>query len=205
MKCVYFYPVLFGAVLSCHSHIFAQGAVEHLRQELSQMNLQEKQKLLAHMQALESGVNAQILSYFEHLTPKQQQEVLAQLNANKNKAVPSVKWDTETYDFGDVQEGESLTKIFVVTNTGNAPLSIHDAKSNCGCTVPKFPKHPVEPGQSDKVVVSFDSSNKLGMVDQNVVVYDNSSPNQRSILKIKANVLVNPKKKKADTALTQGN
>jgi Protein of unknown function (DUF1573) len=204
MKCVYFYPTImlvmtvFGVPIAS-----AQGSTEHLRQELSQMNLQEKQKLLLQIQSLENALNAEILSYFGHLTPVQQQEILNSLSNKSNKAV--VKWDTETYDFGDVQEGESLTKIFVVTNTGNVPLIIHDAKSNCGCTVPKFPKTPVQPGQSDKIVVSFDSSNKLGQVDQNVVVYDNSSPNQRSILKIKANVLPNPKRKKVDTALIQGN
>jgi Protein of unknown function (DUF1573) len=204
MKCVYFYPTIMFVMTVCGIPVAsAQGSAEHLRQELSQMNLQEKQQLLSQIQSIDNAMNAQILTYFSHLTPQQQQDILNSLSNKSNKA--AVKWDTETYDFGDVQEGESLTKIFVVTNTGNAPLAIHDAKSNCGCTVPKFPKNPVAPGQSDKIVVSFDSSNKLGQVDQNVVVYDNSSPNQRSILKIKANVLPNPKRKKVDTALIQGN
>lgn len=198
MKHVYLYT--FHALIAClifSFPILAQSPMNDLQQELPHMTTKEKKKLLEHIESLDNAVTSEIVDKFARLSVEEQNNIVTILREKRNKSVPLVKWDTESHNFGNVTEGESMTKIFVVTNTGNAPLVIHDAKSNCGCTIPTFPKTPIAPGQSEKVIVSFDSSNKLGIVDQNIVLYDNSSPNQRSILKIQANVTANPRKTSA--------
>ncbi|WP_163217952.1 DUF1573 domain-containing protein [Bacteroides sp. 224] len=48
---------------------------------------------------------------------------------------------------------ETTTKVFVLKNTGNAPLLINNISSSCGCTVPEWDKHPINSGDSTEIKV----------------------------------------------------
>ncbi|MGB1020795.1 MAG: DUF1573 domain-containing protein, partial [Flavobacteriaceae bacterium] len=61
------------------------------------------------------------------------------LNSMLAQTGPSISFEAETIDYGEVAQGSDGTRIFKFTNTGDAPLEIKDAKSSCGCTVPKKP------------------------------------------------------------------
>ena len=80
------------------------------------------------------------------------------------------------YDFGEVQEGAKVTHRFPFTNTGNRPLLITDARSTCGCTVPKYPQTPIAPGESDIITVVFDTKGKKGYQRKPVSVTANTYP-----------------------------
>lgn len=68
---------------------------------------------------------------------------------------------TETeFDFGKVTEGETVEHVFMIKNEGDADLVIKGATSSCGCTVPDPPKHPIKPGEEEKIRVTFDSKGK---------------------------------------------
>ena len=54
--------------------------------------------------------------------------------------VPKIKFETPVYDFGEISEGEKVNYSFKFKNVGNKSLVIKDARSTCGCTVPKKPK-----------------------------------------------------------------
>ena len=81
---------------------------------------------------------------------------------------PIMQFESESYDFGQITEGESVVYDFKFTNTGKGPLIISNASATCGCTVPEYPKEPVEPGQKGSIHVVFNSTGKSGM--QNKVV-----------------------------------
>jgi hypothetical protein len=81
---------------------------------------------------------------------------------------PVMSFEKESYDFGQINEGESVVYDFKFTNTGKGPLIVSNASATCGCTVPDYPKEPINPGESGNIHVVFNSTGKPGM--QNKVV-----------------------------------
>ena len=51
---------------------------------------------------------------------------------------PKFEFDSETVDFGQINEGETKEHVFKFKNVGDAPLIISNAQGSCGCTVPQF-------------------------------------------------------------------
>lgn len=93
------------------------------------------------------------------------------------------------HDFGDIEQNTVNEKIFEFTNTGTEPLIISKAKGSCGCTVPDYPKEPINPGESGEIKVVFKPGKKKGNQNQTVTLTANTEP-VNTVLRIKANVLV---------------
>jgi hypothetical protein len=91
------------------------------------------------------------------------------------------------HNFGAVKAGEKIGCIFPFTNTGDADLVLTSATASCGCTVPKYNKKPVAPGETGTVEVVFDTSGREGMQTKTVVVQSNAE-NNLVILRIIAEV-----------------
>ncbi|MFY7810600.1 MAG: DUF1573 domain-containing protein [Flavobacterium sp.] len=103
----------------------------------------------------------------------------------------TVSFNKKEHDFGTINEGKTVTTNFKITNTGKKDLIIQNATASCGCTVPDYPKHPIKPGSSGNIKVSFDSTGKPGQQQKTVTVTANI-PNGSELLTIKTNVT--PKK-----------
>lgn len=95
------------------------------------------------------------------------------------------------YDFDTIYAGEVVEHGFRFKNTGSKPLIIQSASSTCGCTVPSFPKSPVNPGAEAVLKVVFNSAGKSGNQVKPIFITANTMP-ARFQLKITAEVL--PKK-----------
>jgi len=93
-----------------------------------------------------------------------------------------IEWNRDTLHFGEIEEGTLLLDSFIVKNIGDAPYLIRDIKTTCDCTLVKYPKKPIPPGKSGTIRLEFESVGKSGATYPGLVVYDNSSPNARSIL-----------------------
>lgn len=91
------------------------------------------------------------------------------------------------HNFGTVKAGEKVGCIFPFTNTGDADLVLTSATASCGCTVPKYNKKPVPPGDAGTVEVVFDTSGRDGIQTKTVVVQSNAE-NNLVILRIIAEV-----------------
>lgn len=74
----------------------------------------------------------------------------------QNKA--EFKFDKETFDFGKIPQGEPVKHDFKFTNSGSEPLIISEVKSSCGCTVPTYPKTPIQPGAEGVISVTFNAA-----------------------------------------------
>jgi Protein of unknown function (DUF1573) len=85
------------------------------------------------------------------------------------------------YHFPDTTEGSILKHYFKFKNTGTQALVIAKAVASCGCTVPSFPKYPIAPGQSDSILLEFDSHNRIGQNHKNVLIYSNHEGGSLSI------------------------
>jgi Protein of unknown function (DUF1573) len=101
--------------------------------------------------------------------------------------VAKMTFDQTTYDFGSVKEGTEVEHTFTFTNTGKVNLLISNAKSTCGCTVPKWPDYPIAPGKSDKIKVVFKTEGKKDFQNKPVTIFANTYPNETKVY-IKGNV-----------------
>ena len=73
-----------------------------------------------------------------------------------------IKFDKTSHDFGLFTESNSkVSCTFTFTNTGNKLLVIHQAIASCGCTVPEYPKEPIKPGESGKIVVTYNGEGRF--------------------------------------------
>ena len=85
--------------------------------------------------------------------------VFTQIFAQKQ---PEIQFEAETIQFGHVPQGEIVDTFFTFKNVGKTPLHISQAKGSCGCTRPTWPDKPIEPGESGRIGVRFNSAKRSG-------------------------------------------
>lgn len=85
------------------------------------------------------------------------------------------------FDFGEVQEGEIVKHTYQFTNAGRVPLIITDARSTCGCTVPTWPKEPIEPGDSGVISVEFNTKSKYREQKKPIIITANTYPARTTV------------------------
>jgi hypothetical protein len=90
--------------------------------------------------------------------------------------VAKMTFETSTFDFGEVKEGEIVKHVFKFTNTGKVPLIINNARSTCGCTVPKWPREAIPPGASGEIAVDFNTKAKVGDQEKPITISANTFP-----------------------------
>ena len=111
-------------------------------------------------------------------------------NSNAEKVLtPNIEMLETSYNFGEIQQGESVTHDFILKNTGEADLIISAAKGSCGCTVPEWPKTPIAKGEEATIKVTFNSAGKSGKQNKTVTLVTNAIPNTK-VLTINGNVIV---------------
>ncbi len=111
---------------------------------------------------------------------------VAMAKKNTSDGKPDIVFAETTHDFGTISEdGGYVTHEFTFTNTGTAPLVILGTSASCGCTTPKAPKHPVAPGKSAKVAVTYSPKGRPGEFTKTVTVRSNVPGKKKSILTIK--------------------
>ena len=81
-------------------------------------------------------------------------------------------FETQKIDYGTITQGANGERYFSFTNTGAAPLIIHNAQKSCGCTIPTWPKEPILPGEKAKIKVKYDT-NRLGNFTKYVTITSN--------------------------------
>lgn len=87
----------------------------------------------------------------------------------------------EVFNFGEVKEGDIVKHTYTFTNAGKVPLVISDATSTCGCTVPTWPKVPIEPGASGEISVEFNTKNKHREQKKPIIVTANTYPARTTV------------------------
>lgn len=103
--------------------------------------------------------------------------------------LPVIEFEEEVIDFGEISQGEKVKRMYRFTNVGESDLIISDAKGSCGCTVPRWPKQPIKPGQQGDIEVVFDSNGKMGRQHKTVTLIANTKPNT-TVIALKGDVLV---------------
>jgi hypothetical protein len=98
-----------------------------------------------------------------------------------------IEFETETIDYGTIENNSDGNREFKFTNTGNTPLVISNATGSCGCTVPTWPKEAIAPGKSAAIKVHYDTK-RTGAFSKSVTIVSNALNEPSKILHIKGNV-----------------
>lgn len=101
---------------------------------------------------------------------------------------PQLSLDKDIHDYGTMlQNGDGLCH-FTVTNSGNEPLIISNAKGSCGCTVPKWSKEPIMPGETTVIDVKY-ATNRIGPINKSVTISSNAVNTPTKVIRIKGKVI----------------
>jgi len=110
--------------------------------------------------------------------------------ASYAQAGAKIEFKSDTVDYGTTsKDSDNGIRTFEFTNTGDAPLTIKDVKSSCGCTVPSWPKESIAPGKSGKIEVKYNMS--PGPIRKTITVQSNAinQPDGVVALKLKGDVV----------------
>ena len=93
-------------------------------------------------------------------------------------AEPKVTFESTSHNFGTFSEANATQKcVFTFTNTGDQPLVINKAVASCGCTVPKYTKTPIKPGEKGTINVTYNGQGKFpGHFKKTITVRTNGTP-----------------------------
>ena len=89
----------------------------------------------------------------------------------------TIKFKTETHDFGNLQEGDPAEAEFMFTNTGKKPLIIQNVQPGCGCTTPFWSKDPVAPGKTGVIKAAYGTKGRVGTFNKNITVTSTAGTN----------------------------
>jgi hypothetical protein len=104
-------------------------------------------------------------------TGKAQESVLESIDPN----APDISFESETIDYGTLDQGADGNRIFKFKNSGKSPLIITEVKGQCGCTTlpDGWPKEPIKPGASGTIKVKYDTQ-RTGTFDKKVTITSNA-------------------------------
>lgn len=113
--------------------------------------------------------------------------VIAGIGTAMAQETAKIEFKSETIDYGEIKKGSDGIRIFEFTNTGNVPLVITNVTSSCGCTIPKKPEEPIQPGETGEIQVKYNTK-LVGPIRKTITVYSNADEATKS-LKIKGRVI----------------
>ena len=111
---------------------------------------------------------------------------------------PGIHFESDTYDYGIIEEGKSVDHVFEFTNTGTGTLIIREVRPTCGCTVAGDYDKEVKPGQHGKIPITLNTTGFDGYLAKTVKVKTNVPGNIDYYIltlegTVKVSVDVNPK------------
>ena len=101
--------------------------------------------------------------YLKILTGKEQEASAIQT---------TVKLSTQELNLGSFPKEETKTGEIHFKNTGDKPFVIYDVVTSCGCTKVDYPKTPIPPGETLKLIVTYEAD-KPGYFRKSLKVYGN--------------------------------
>jgi len=100
---------------------------------------------------------------------------------------PKIEFESLEINYGQISKGDNGVRVFKFSNIGSEPLIISKVYSSCGCTIPKKPSSPINPGKGDEIQVKYDT-NRVGPIKKTITVLSNAINSPTMSLKITGNV-----------------
>lgn len=90
------------------------------------------------------------------------------------------------YDFGDRVSGDRLSHRFAFKNNGNCDLHIEKIESTCSCTAALSSDDIISPGDSGSIEVIFETGNRTGLSEKQILVFSDDPDSPITILTLHA-------------------
>ncbi len=107
-------------------------------------------------------------------------------NRAKEKGL-ELYFEEHIHDYGVIEKDGDGTWSFEFKNIGREAVVINRVRSTCGCAVPEWPREPVEPGDTGKITVIYNTAG-TGTFLKSVFVYSTAA-NSPVKLQIKGKVV----------------
>ncbi|GAP67652.1 hypothetical protein BA6E_10195 [Bacteroidales bacterium 6E] len=117
------------------------------------------------------------------------EEDFSALSAAEMANAPVVNFNTLSYDFGDIKQGEKKEYTFELANKGKRDLVIRNVRSSCGCTAVSPSKNVIGAGETAPIKVVFDSTGKKGRQSKTVTVITNDPKTPTTTLRVSTNII----------------
>jgi hypothetical protein len=111
-----------------------------------------------------------------------------QAKKSEDKTGPVLTLETDVVDYGAMERNADPLRAVNLTNTGTEPLIIKSARGNCGCTVPKWPKEPILPGETKQLEIRY-ATNRIGKFSKKVTLTTNEGETVLHVIKVMGEVL----------------
>ncbi|OUR92705.1 hypothetical protein A9Q87_06620 [Flavobacteriales bacterium 34_180_T64] len=104
-----------------------------------------------------------------------------------NTDIGVLDFEAEIIDYGSINKNDNGLRTFKFTNRGTAPIIIADVKTTCGCTIPKFSKKAILPGETGEIEIKYDTK-RVGVFSKTITVLSNADETSKK-LKIKGTII----------------
>jgi len=105
---------------------------------------------------------------------------------------PGVQFESTTFNFGNLRQGDVAEHTFTFRNTGDRPLEIRNVRASCGCTVPEWTRELIPPGGTGRIEARFNSAGKTGHQHKTLTVETNIEGEPYLQLVLQGDVIVSP-------------
>lgn len=98
---------------------------------------------------------------------------------------PRLVCDAPEFDFGTVDNSQSVEHTYVLRNEGDLTLEIGQARPSCGCTVASITERNVPPGGETKITARLSLTGRQGPQHKAITVESNDPKQPQYILTLK--------------------
>jgi len=102
---------------------------------------------------------------------------------NNGQDQPKIEISPQTFDFSEVEYGQTLEYTFKIKNLGNQILEINKVATSCGCTTAQISQEKINPQEEVELKVIYDTGAMSGA---------HAKGNQERIIYVKSNDPINP-------------
>jgi len=95
-------------------------------------------------------------------------------------------FEENLHDYGEILQDSDGSWSFAFQNLGSQAIVINRVRSTCGCTIPEWPREPIEPGDSGEITVIYNTE-LTGTFLKSIYVYSTAA-NSPVKLQIKGKV-----------------
>lgn len=196
-----FISLLLTCIL-CFTQVFAQSEMSIIKQlnekdkeqvmnyarylllKSKETDLEKAKRLHKADNTIPSEATSQKIMEFSRFMMYQQKEDEEKID---QRPKTTIQVNKNWYDFGQVKEGEVVTRSFTIKNVGQQPLYISDVKMSCGCTSSDWSKEVIQPKESSIIKVRFDTAGKKGKHHKTITIQANTTP-KNTVLFLSGNI-----------------
>ncbi len=104
------------------------------------------------------------------------------------QALPRLEVEPTQFDLGRMEQEQVRHLTVTLRNTGQAPLRIEDVETSCGCTAAKPDRDELQPGESTRLQITFNSKKFDGPQLKEVTIRTNDPHNPAQKVEIRVDV-----------------